>query len=144
MGGRHRSSRGSWRAGWFVAGTCASVVALSTSLVGIMGRQPPPAGPGIDPEAGVSMRTYPVPQPTPTPSDAAGNLRKVDSPPPTTTRPTYTRPTGTGPTATHTRWPSPTNPERTHPGHPRPSRVCYVFRYHGHTYRFCGKRPPHH
>lgn len=61
MGGRHRSSRGSRRAGWFVAGTCVGVVALGASLVGIMGRQPPATGPGTDPEAGVSLRTYPVP-----------------------------------------------------------------------------------
>lgn len=139
MGGRHRSSsKGTRRAGWFVAGACAVVVALGVSLTGVVvGRRPPP-GPGTDPEAGVSLRTYPVPRSTASHSDVAGNLRRADTTPPTRSRPTQTRPA-----VTQAPRPWPKKPERTHPPRPRPTRVCYVIRYRGHTHRYCGTHPPH-
>jgi hypothetical protein len=139
MGGRHRTGRGSTRAGWFVAGACVVAVALGTSLTAVfVSHRPPVAAPGTDPEAGVSLRTYPVPKPTASPSDVARHLPEVDTAPPVT---------GTSPapvpTSSRTPQPSVTEPGRNR-GRPQPTRICYTFRYGGHTFRYCSNHshPP--
>lgn len=135
MSGRHRSSRGSRRTGWFVAGAGVAVVMLGALLTAFaLSRQPPVGGPGTDPEAGVSMRTYPVPRATAPVADVARNLRTADTSPPTARRPAATHPAVT-------RRPrrSRTKPERAHP-----TRICHGVRHNGHSYGNCASHPPHH
>lgn len=124
--------------GWFVAGACVAVVAFGASLSALVVGRQPTAGPRTDPETGVSLRTYPVPQPTASAPDVARKLRRVD-----TAVPTTSSPTDPPPTVTRASQPSATNPGRMRRPRPRPTHRCYVFRYQGHTYRYCGTHPPH-
>lgn len=141
MGGRHRSGKGSRRAGWFVACAFVGVVALGASLTAVVvNNEPPKTGPGTDPEAGVSLRTYPVPQPTASPSDVARNLRAADTAPPATRT---SRATHSQPAVSPTPQPSASDPDRRRRARPQPTRVCYVFRYRGHTYHYCATHTPH-
>ncbi|HEX6446410.1 MAG TPA: hypothetical protein VF053_15045 [Streptosporangiales bacterium] len=142
MSGRHRTGRGSRRAGWSLAGACAGAVVLGASLTAVVvNHQPPAASPGTDPETGVSLRTYPVPVPSASPSDVARNLREVDTEPPATRTSHAAAP---DPTPSRTPQPSVTEPARRRPK-PEPTRVCDTFRYRGHTYRYCSdhSHPPH-